>query len=155
MLLNLFNARLETLKPVPVREAKIDMRMKSLYRLWLMNGGSAVPIDLREWCGDLTVDIVVRMVVGKRCFDGSDHDGGDGGDGKKFQKAISQFFFLVWVFVVSDVIPLLKWFDFQGHRLAMKATTEELDSLLVKWLHEHCIKRSLRKGGDGGRISWT
>ncbi|KAJ8618496.1 hypothetical protein MRB53_014682 [Persea americana] len=45
MLLNLFNARLETLKPVPVRDAEIDMRMKSLYRLWLMNGGSAVPIN--------------------------------------------------------------------------------------------------------------
>ncbi|XXG60198.1 hypothetical protein AAC387_Pa04g2163 [Persea americana] len=60
------NARLKTLKPVQAVE--IDMRMKSLYRLWSMNGGSAVPVDSKEWCGNLTVGIVVRMVMGKAMF---------------------------------------------------------------------------------------
>ncbi|XXG60261.1 hypothetical protein AAC387_Pa04g2215 [Persea americana] len=109
-----------------------------------MNGRSAVPIDLKQWCGDLTLDIVVRMVVGKRCF--NDGGGGGGGEGRRFQKAISEFFYLMGLFLVSDVIPLLKWFDFQGHRRAMKATAEELDSLLVKWLDEHRRKRSSSKG---------
>ncbi|XXG60264.1 hypothetical protein AAC387_Pa04g2217 [Persea americana] len=56
MLQILSNAWLETLRPV--RAAEIHMRMKSLYRLRSMNGGSAVPVDLKEWCDDLIVDIV-------------------------------------------------------------------------------------------------
>ncbi|XXG60265.1 hypothetical protein AAC387_Pa04g2217 [Persea americana] len=63
MLQILSNAWLETLRPV--RAAEIHMRMKSLYRLRSMNGGSAVPVDLKEWCDDLIVDIVVRMHYNK------------------------------------------------------------------------------------------
>ncbi|XXG88218.1 hypothetical protein AAC387_Pa12g0458 [Persea americana] len=71
-----------------------------MYRLWSMNGGSAVPIDLKQWCGEMTLNIVSRMVVGKRCFNYSHRDDGDGGgeddrEGWRFRKAINQFFYLM------------------------------------------------------------
>ncbi|XXG60269.1 hypothetical protein AAC387_Pa04g2221 [Persea americana] len=84
------------------------------------------------------------MVVGKRCFDeDSDHGDDDNSEARRVRTAINRFFYLMGVFVVSDVIPLLKWFDFQGHRGAMKATPKELDSLLVKWIKEDRRRRSL------------
>ncbi|KAJ8618498.1 hypothetical protein MRB53_014684 [Persea americana] len=142
MLQILSNARLDSLKHV--RATEINTRVKNLHRIWSMNGRSAVPIDLKQWCGDLTLDIVVRMVVGKRCFEeDSDHGDDDNSEARRVRTAISRFFYLMVVFVVSDVIPLLKWFDFQGHRRAMKATAKELDSLLVKWIKEHRRRRSL------------
>ncbi|XXG88217.1 hypothetical protein AAC387_Pa12g0458 [Persea americana] len=117
-----------------------------MYRLWSMNGGSAVPIDLKQWCGEMTLNIVSRMVVGKRCFNYSHRDDGDGGgeddrEGWRFRKAINQFFYLMEVFVTSDAVPFLKWFDFQGHKRAMKATANEMDSLLSMWLDEHRKRR--------------
>ncbi|XXG60275.1 hypothetical protein AAC387_Pa04g2225 [Persea americana] len=149
MLQILSNTRLKELKHV--RATEIDSRVKHMYRLWSMNGGSAVPIDLKQWCGEMTLNIVSRMVVGKRCFNYSHHDDVDGGgeddrEGRRFRKAINQFFYLMEVFVVSDAVPFLKWFDFQGHKRAMKATANEMDSLLSMWLDEHRKRRSLAEG---------
>ncbi|XXG60267.1 hypothetical protein AAC387_Pa04g2219 [Persea americana] len=146
MLQILSNTRLKELKHV--RATEIDSRVKHMYRLWSMN---AVPIDLKQWCGEMTLNIVCRMVVGKRCFNYSHHDDGNGGgdddrDGRRFRKAITQFFNLLGVFVVSDVVPFLKWFDFQGHKRAMKAAAKEMDSLLSMWLDEHRKRRSLAEG---------
>lgn len=74
---------------------------------------------------------------------------GDDSQGRRFQKAISRFFYLMGLLVVSDMVPLLKWFDLQGHRRTVKATAKEIDSLLVRWLHEH---RRNRSSSDGGGV---
>ncbi|XXG60263.1 hypothetical protein AAC387_Pa04g2217 [Persea americana] len=84
------------------------------------------------------------MVVGKRCFNGDDDR-----EARRLRKALSRFFYLVGVFVVYDALPFFKWFDFQGHRGAMKATSRECDSLLAKWLDKHRIRRS--SGEEEGR----
>lgn len=113
------------------------------------NEGSAVPIDFKQWCSDLTHNMVVRMVVGKRCFDVvlitvMIARGGD------FKRPISRFFYLTGLLVVSDMVPLLKWFDLQGHRRTVKATAKEIDSLFVRWLHEHRIaERDHRVTAEG------
>lgn len=103
----LCNTRLDALKHV--RATEIDMRVKNLDRLWSMNGRSPVPVDLKQWCGDLTLDIACRMVVGKPCFDGADHVGGGGdgdSEGRRFPKAMSRFglLCLMWFLYSSGLI---------------------------------------------------
>ncbi|XVF63954.1 hypothetical protein PTKIN_Ptkin09bG0128200 [Pterospermum kingtungense] len=133
----LSNRRLEMLKHVRISE--VDMGIKELYNLCYNNGSSPVLVDLKQWFEDLTLNVVVRMVAGKRYFGASAV--GDDGEARRCQKAISQFFHLIGIFVVSDALPFLWWLDMQGHEKAMKKTAKELDDLLEVWLKEHRQRR--------------
>ncbi|KAK8580945.1 hypothetical protein V6N12_071194 [Hibiscus sabdariffa] len=133
----LSNRRLEMLKHVRISE--VDMGIRDLYSLCYNNGSSPMLVELKQWFEHLTLNVVVRMVAGKRYFGAS--AACDDGEAKMCQKAISQFFHLIGIFVVSDALPFLWWLDMQGHEKAMKKTAKELDDLLEGWLKEHRQRR--------------
>ncbi|XP_038704081.1 xanthotoxin 5-hydroxylase CYP82C4-like [Tripterygium wilfordii] len=129
----LSNRRLEMLKHV--RTSEVDIGIKELYNLWAKNSSRPVLVELKRWFEELTLNVVVRMVAGKRYFGAS--AACDDGEARRCQKAISQFFHLIGIFVVADALPLLGWLDLRGHEKAMKKTAKELDSILEGWLEEH------------------
>lgn len=131
----LSNRRLEMLKHVRISEVEIGIQ--ELYSSWVQNGSRPVLVELNRWLEELTLNMVVRMVAGKRYFGAS-----AAGEARRCQKAISQFFHLIGMFVVSDALPFLWWLDLQGHEKAMKKTAKELDAILEGWLEEHRKKRA-------------
>lgn len=133
----LSNRRLETLKHVRISE--VDMGLRELYSLWAKNNSRPVLVELKKWLEDLTLNIVVRMVAGKRYFGASATC--DGSEARQCQKAINQFFHLIGIFTVSDALPFFWWLDWQGHETAMKKTAKELDAILEGWLEEHRQRR--------------
>ncbi|KAM7518285.1 hypothetical protein LguiB_017247 [Lonicera macranthoides] len=135
----LSNRRLEMLKHV--RESEVDMGIKGLYKSWLENGSTPVVVELKKWLEELTLNVVVRMVAGKRYF-GAGAAASDADEAMRCHKAIGQFFHLIGIFVVSDAIPFLWWLDLQGHEKAMKRTAKELDYVLEGWLEEHRRRRA-------------
>ncbi|PIA52413.1 hypothetical protein AQUCO_01000348v1 [Aquilegia coerulea] len=133
----LSNHRLELLKHVRISE--VSTSIKELYQVWQEScnseTGSAL-VEMKPWFGDLTLNVVVRMVAGKRYFGSSVKL--DNGEGKRLQKVVHDFFHLVGLFVVSDAVPFLgAWFDFKGYEKAMKRTAKELDNIMEGWLQEH------------------
>ncbi|KAE8675296.1 Cytochrome P450 82A3 [Hibiscus syriacus] len=133
----LSNRRLEMLKHVRISE--VDMGMRELYSLCYNNSSSPMLVELKQWFENLTLNVVVRMVAGK-CYFGASAVCDDG-EARRCQKAISQFFHLIGIFVVSDALPFLWWLDMQGHEKAMKKTAKELDDILEGWLKEHRQRR--------------
>ncbi|XP_023892234.1 xanthotoxin 5-hydroxylase CYP82C4 [Quercus suber] len=133
----LSNRRLEMLKHV--RFSEVEIGIKELYSLWVQNGSCPLLVDLKHWLEELTLNVVVRMVAGKRYFGSS--AASDSGEARRCQKAINQFFHLIGIFVVSDALPFMGWLDLQGHEKAMKKTAKELDSILGGWLEEHRQRR--------------
>ncbi|KAA8528584.1 hypothetical protein F0562_035939 [Nyssa sinensis] len=133
----LSNRRLEMLKHV--RASEVDMGIRELYNLCSQNNSRPVLVELQRWLEDLTLNVVVRMVAGKRYF--GTGAACDYGEARRCQKAISQFFHLIGIFVVSDALPYLWWLDLQGHEKEMKKTAKELDSILGGWLEEHRQRR--------------
>ncbi|KAK1395068.1 Transmembrane epididymal protein 1-like [Heracleum sosnowskyi] len=96
-------------------------------------------VELNDRFGDLTMNIIVRMLAGKRYF-------GKGGnqdkDSSRFQKAIEDFMHLVGLFMVSDAVPLLGWIDLlRGYKGKMKKTAKELEHVLGSWVKEHRHRR--------------
>nr|XP_016458765.1 PREDICTED: cytochrome P450 82C4-like [Nicotiana tabacum] len=144
----LSNRRLDTLKHVQVSE--VEMGIQELYKLWVNNNSGYRPIlvELKHWFEDLTLNVIVRMVAGKRYFGAGASCDDD--EARRCQKAINQFFHLIGIFVPSDAFPILGWFDIQGHEKAMKRTAKELDSILESWLQEHREKRRLSEGKNEG-----
>ncbi|XP_061343216.1 xanthotoxin 5-hydroxylase CYP82C4-like [Gastrolobium bilobum] len=133
----LSNRRLEMLKHVRVSE--LNMGIRDLYNSWVQNSSPSVLVELNRWLEDLTLNMVVRMVAGKRYFGSSATCDDD--EARRCQKAINQFFHLIGIFVVSDALPFLRWFDVQGHERTMKKTAKELDNILEGWLKEHRMQR--------------
>ncbi|KAF9602117.1 hypothetical protein IFM89_025162 [Coptis chinensis] len=139
----LSNHRLELLKHVRVSE--VSTSMKELYKVWTencSNGNGSVLVEMQRWFGDLTLNISVRMVAGKRYF-GTSSILDD--KARRVSQAIKDFFRLTGMFVVSDFVPFLGWLDFQGHEKAMKRTAKEVDYILGGWLEEH--RRNKLGGG--------
>ncbi|XP_077216361.1 xanthotoxin 5-hydroxylase CYP82C4-like [Tasmannia lanceolata] len=133
----LSNRRLELLKKVRITE--IDLVIKELYGLCVKNDQNPVKVDMKRWFIDLTFNVAVMMIAGKRYFRYSGEC--EEGEARRFQQAIDQLKHLTVLFIVSDAFPFLEWMDFGGHLTAMKKTAEEFDSLLVSWINEHRRKR--------------
>ncbi|KAF5197803.1 Cytochrome p450, partial [Thalictrum thalictroides] len=133
----LSNHRLESLKHVRISE--VNTSMKELYQLWATsnkkNEKGSVLVDIQRWFGDLTLNMSIRMVAGKRYFGASAEL--DENEAQRLQQAIKDLFYLFGIFMVSDAIPFLGWLDFSGHEKAMKRTAKEIDSTLGRWLEEH------------------
>ncbi|KAF9619938.1 hypothetical protein IFM89_010554 [Coptis chinensis] len=106
-----------------------------------MENGSVL-VEMQRWFGDLTLNISVRMVAGKRYF-GTSSILDD--EARRISQATKDLFRLTGMFVVSDFVPFLGWLDFQGHEKAMKRTAKEVDYILGGWLEEH--RRNKLGGG--------
>ncbi|KAK9109028.1 hypothetical protein Sjap_017088 [Stephania japonica] len=143
----LSNRHLESLKHIWISE--IEVSMKELYDIRASaknkcNKKSHVLVEMKQWFADLTMNILVRLVIGKRWF-GSGVSGVDEVAARRCQRALKRLFKLVGLFMVEDVVPHVEWLDVQGYQREMRDIAKELDMLLQGCLEEHKGKRG---GGE-------
>ncbi|CAL9002025.1 unnamed protein product [Prunus brigantina] len=136
----LSNHRLELLKRV--REYEIQACTKHIYDLWEENRGGSekVLVEMNRWFGDVTLNVMFRMVVGKRFLGAKTKQEEE--ENERCRKGLRDFFKLGGEFVISDALPFLRWLDLGGFEKAMKKTSKDLDVALQGWLEEHKQKRS-------------
>ncbi|XVF59525.1 hypothetical protein PTKIN_Ptkin07bG0283000 [Pterospermum kingtungense] len=140
----LSNHRIDLLRHI--RASEVKTATKELYRAWLSKGSgeTGVLVDMKQWFGDITRNIFLRMVGGRRYF-GTNADCEET-EARRCQKLMRDNVHMFGVFVLSDAFPFLGWLDFQGYEKAMKKTAKELDIIVGGWLEEHKQKRL----SDGG-----
>ncbi|OMO92212.1 Cytochrome P450 [Corchorus olitorius] len=139
----LSSRRLELLKHV--RDTEINCFIKELYEQTVKSRGVAV-VEMKERIGDLAMNIIVRMVAGKAYFG---PQGSCDEESRRCQKALSDFFYIVGLILVSDTFPLLGWVDVLTGRISkMKRTAKELDVVVGNWVNEHRDRR-LHEGLNG------
>ncbi|KAJ4706762.1 Cytochrome P450 [Melia azedarach] len=129
----LSNYRLEKLKHV--RESELKNSLKELYELWNKNNSIStsnkpVLVEMKRWFGEITLNMILKVVAGKRC-----------NSGEEWIEELTRFFELSGKFVVSDALPFLRWFDIGGDEKSMKKTIKELDIVVQGWLEEHKRRR--------------
>lgn len=137
----LSNHRINMLKHII--KSEVEIVIKQFHKL-LKDQGSVL-VDMKQWFGDMTRNIALRMVGGKRYF-------GVYADFREveavhYTKVMRDFVYLFGVFVLSDAIPLLGWLDINGYEKAMKKTSKELDTLVQGWLEDHKKKILLSAKG--------
>lgn len=135
----LSSRRLELLKHV--RDTEISCFIKELYEQSVKASRGQAVVEMKERIGDLAMNIIVRMVAGKR-YSGDD-------ESRRCQKLMSDFFYLAGLFLVSDAVPFLGWLDVVMGRISrIKRTAKELDFVLGSWVNEH-RQRRLRESIKG------
>ncbi|XP_059637189.1 cytochrome P450 CYP82D47-like [Cornus florida] len=130
----LSNRALDMLRHIRVSEVRTSIR--EVYDLWVKKESTSnvVKLEMKQWFANFTLNVMVRMLVGKRYLSDDEEGAGVG-------KAITEFFELLGVFVVSDAIPFLRCLDLGGYEKAMKKTAKEMDHIIEGWLQEHKRKR--------------
>ncbi|PKI39118.1 hypothetical protein CRG98_040494 [Punica granatum] len=137
-----------------VRESEVLASVRDIYQEYRRKNASSISnsraepaslllVDMKRWFRDITVNIMFRMIVGKRF-----HDDGEGDE--EGRKALRDWMELIGRFVVSDGLPFLRWLDLGGHEKAMKKTAKELDLVVQQWLDEHKARRNL--DGEAGAV---
>ncbi|KAL5558124.1 hypothetical protein UlMin_034335 [Ulmus minor] len=128
-----------------LRQSEVKDAIKKLFELCLKK--NKIAVDMKKWFGDITLNVVLMMVVGK----GYSEDEQNEGSSDHRKRAIREWFRLFGTFVVGDAIPFLRWLDLGGHEKAMIKTAKELDEVVQEWLEDHKRKRSVlgkEKGGE-------
>nr|XP_043615954.1 cytochrome P450 CYP82D47-like [Erigeron canadensis] len=126
-----------------IRVSELRASINSIYVAWVKKKDSKNPdymvkLEMNQWIGELILNIMIRIVSGKR-FSANDEEG------VRFQEVIRKYFELLGAFVVSDFIPILKCLDVDGYKKPMKKVAKELDDILDGWLKEIKIKRNSAK----------
>ncbi|KAI7725776.1 hypothetical protein M8C21_013947 [Ambrosia artemisiifolia] len=147
MLEVLSQRRVEMLEHLRVSELRASI--KSIYDVWLRNketgNSDMVKVDISHWFGELILNILVRILSGKR-FSPNDKEG------VRFQVVIRKYFELLGAFVASDYIPFLKFFDVGGYRKRMIKTADDLDEIVEGWLKEQKVKRKSVTQHEGNQV---
>ncbi|TXG52317.1 hypothetical protein EZV62_021486 [Acer yangbiense] len=128
----LTNHRLEKFKHV--RESVMKNSLKELYER--SNSSNKVSIEMRKWFEDVTLNLILRLIVGKRC------NAQEGEQNGGWREELTTFMELSGKFLVSDALPFLRWLDIGGDEKSMKKTAKELDIVVQGWLEEHKKKRA-------------
>ncbi|KAK3417634.1 cytochrome P450 CYP82D47-like [Eucalyptus grandis] len=117
----------------PIQASEADVAIQELHELWIENKDDSghVIVDLKQWFAKLTLNVILRIVAGKR------YRAADEEKKQQCQKALREFFHFFGLVLPADVFPFLRWFDLGGHEKAMKRTAEELDEIMGGWLEDH------------------
>ncbi|KAH1065673.1 hypothetical protein J1N35_030660 [Gossypium stocksii] len=142
----LSNSRLDKLKHV--RESEIKLSVQELYQHRNKSktiGSDKVLAEMKRWFWDLTLNVILRMTIGKRI-----PSFGNDEQSLVLKTALKNFTVLGGKFMVSDALPFLRWLDIGGDKRAMKKVGEDLDRFAEGWLEEHKQRKSSGqfKGGE-------
>lgn len=128
----LSNRRIELQRNVRISETAHFIN--EIYNLWEKKGdlSGRVLVDMKERFGELNLNVLLRMVVGKRI-----HGGEEAVDTRRWREVMRDFFHLAGQFVPADAFPYLGWLDLGGHEKRMKETAKKLEKIVGGWLEEH------------------
>nr|QNS29948.1 cytochrome P450 [Nothapodytes nimmoniana] len=137
--LELFSSRrLQFFGHIRVSETKTSV--KELYNQWKekKNSSDLALVEMKQWFRDLTFNVILRIVAGKRFYGGAAASSDEGAAAaRRFEKAIRDFFYFLGMNVLADALPFLGWLDWGGHEKKMKRTAKEMDEIISGWLEEH------------------
>nr|XP_043608434.1 demethylepipodophyllotoxin synthase-like [Erigeron canadensis] len=116
-----------------IRASEVKSSIKDMYTQWDKNKGSSkyAMIEMKEWFGDLTVNILIRMMFG------NGYSRGEQINEDQLRKSIRRLMELMAANVVSDWLPGFRWLDIGGYEKKMKKTAKEMDDVFQAWLEGH------------------
>ncbi|OWM62769.1 hypothetical protein CDL15_Pgr020063 [Punica granatum] len=156
MLELLSSRRLEALRHVQVSE--INTMIKGLHDVVATTSdGHDEPIAISEkkpmiisqWLEHMTLNVITRMIVGKRYFGSQDSGISVEGEASHVRRVIKEFLLFSGFPAISDLIPYTGWTDWVGTVRSMKRIAREMDAIVGSWVEEHEQRRVI--SGDRRR----
>ncbi|AEE86780.1 cytochrome P450-like protein [Arabidopsis thaliana] len=115
-----------------IRHDEVKMLLQKLHDLSVERPAK---VELRQLLTGLTLNVIMRMMTGKRFFE--EDDGGKAGISLEFRELVAEILELSAADNPADFLPALRWFDYKGLVKRAKRIGERMDSLLQGFLDEH------------------
>lgn len=136
-LMELFSARrLESYEYIRAEE------MSSLLQEMFQSSGK--PFLLKDYLSTVSLNVISRMVLGRRYMDGGEKNALVSPD--EFKKMLDELFLLNGVLNIGDLIPYINFLDLQGYVKRMKVVSKKFDRFLEHVLDEHEARRRTTTG---------
>ncbi|CAI0465010.1 unnamed protein product [Linum tenue] len=90
-------------------------------------------VEMRSRLNGLSLNIVMRMVAGKRYF-GTE---GAAEEGERFQEVIREVFDVSGASNPADFLPVLRWIDYGGMEKRMRRVFAKFDAVFQDLIEEH------------------
>nr|GEZ03361.1 cytochrome P450 71A1-like [Tanacetum cinerariifolium] len=131
----LFSARrLDSYENIRVEE--MDSLINEIHKL------SGEEIVLKDLLGTLSLNVITRMVLGKKFLDVTEVVKSTV-SGEEFKKMVYEWFLLNGVLNIGDWIPWIGFMDLQGYVKRMKKMSKKFDLFLQNELNEQDERRRL------------
>ncbi|XP_073125689.1 cytochrome P450 81Q32-like [Henckelia pumila] len=113
-----------------IRQDEIKVLLRKLYQ---KSQHDYARVELKSLFSELSFNIIMRMVAGKRYFGESE----DNEQAKNFRELIKEAITYGGVSNPADFFPVLKWIDYNGKEKGMKRLSKEMDAFLQGLIDEH------------------
>uniref|UniRef100_A0A5B7BVS7 Isoflavone 2'-hydroxylase-like n=1 Tax=Davidia involucrata TaxID=16924 RepID=A0A5B7BVS7_DAVIN len=101
--------------------------------------GEYYTLDMKSAFFELTLNIMMRMIAGKRYYGDNI---GELEETRKFKEIVTQTFQLSGATNIADFVPVLKWVGFNGIEKRLKVLQEKRDGFMQDLIEEHRKMRS-------------
>ncbi|CAN0922448.1 Cytochrome P450 81Q32 [Linum grandiflorum] len=128
---------------VHIRQDEVRLLIRNLFNK-VSEGPSGKLVEMKTRLSGLSMNVVMRMVAGKRYFGTEEVDDKEGEDeGKRFQDVIGEVFELSVASNPADCFPVLRWFgDLTGMEKRMRSVLAKFDGFFQGLIDE---RRDLTK----------
>ncbi|KAI5439360.1 cytochrome P450 81E8 [Lathyrus oleraceus] len=116
-----------------------DETMRLIQKLAENSHNSFTKVELRTLFSELTFNIIMRMVCGKRFY------GDESDEAKKFRDIMNEIQQFGLGSQLGEFVPLFRLFDFSGHEKKLKKVGEKMDALFQGLVDEHRKDRKENK----------
>ncbi|CAA2964771.1 cytochrome P450 81E8-like [Olea europaea subsp. europaea] len=113
-----------------IRQDEIKRLLQKLYK---NTHSDFAKVELKSMFTDLSFNIIMRMVTGKRCF----REDEDNKEAKHFQELIDEVFELGGVSNPGDFLPLFRWIDYGGYEKNSARLGEKMDAFFQRLIDKH------------------
>lgn len=116
-----------------IRRDEVRSLVRTIHKAASGGGGNDfVRMELRPLLSGFTLNVIMRMMAGKRYYGGEDN-----AEAKEVRELISETFELAGFTYVGDFLPILKLFDFDGYVKRVKKLGSRLDKFMQELVDEH------------------
>ncbi|KAH6773368.1 hypothetical protein C2S52_003750 [Perilla frutescens var. hirtella] len=121
-----------------IRAEEMNSLLKELFK------SSGKPVLLKDYLSTVSLNVISRMVLGRRYMDGGDKNAVVSPE--EFKKMLDELFLLNGVLNIGDLIPYINFLDLQGYVKRMKVVSKKFDRFLEHVLDEHEARRRTTAG---------
>ncbi|KAG8384323.1 hypothetical protein BUALT_Bualt04G0106300 [Buddleja alternifolia] len=119
-----------------IRQDEINRLLLSLHKTSSNQGFTKV--QMRPKLSELTFNVMMRMIAGKRYFS---EDDTESEQGKKYRNLIYQIFEHSQASNPQDFLPFLQWIDYGGYTKKLRDLAKEMDEFFQSLVDEHRLEK--------------
>ncbi|KAA3461388.1 isoflavone 3'-hydroxylase-like [Gossypium australe] len=112
-----------------------DEVSRLLRRLYQVSADGFAKVELKSVFSELTFNIIMRMMAGKRYLGDEATQNSD--EGRRFREMIKELFELAVSSYPGDFLPILQLVDYDGYIKRIKDLGSKTDELMQGMIHEH------------------